>query len=257
MPSIAHADFIAGLAKGLAVLESFDTERQRLNASLVNQRTGLSRAAARRHLLTLSHLGYLETDGLYFWLAPKVLRLSGTYLASARLPRIAQPTLQRLSEATRLPCSAAVLDGRDMVIVARSGVRQSPTSRLAYGLHLGSRLPAHATSTGRVMLANLTDSELQHWLSQHALPRLTAFTVTSAQQLLSLLYTVRQQDFAFVQEEHEVGVQALAAPLRDVQGRTVAALNVVCHPSTHSQTQLEREVLPMLQEAARELRGML
>ena len=134
MPPIAHADFIAGLAKGLAVLESFDTERQRLNATLAAQRAGLTRAAARRHLLTLAHLGYLETDGQYFWLAPKVLRLSGSYLASARLPRTMQPTLQRLSQLTGLSCSTAVLDGHEMVIVARSSAPQQTISRLALSL---------------------------------------------------------------------------------------------------------------------------
>lgn len=257
MPTIAHADFIAGLAKGLAVLESFDTERQRLNATLASQRAGLTRAAARRHLLTLSHLGYLETDGQYFWLAPKVLRLSGSYLASARLPRTVQPTLQRLSELTGLSCSAAVLDGHEIVIVARSSTHMHAVSRLAYGLHLGSRLPAHATSTGRIILANLDETELQHSLSLQPLPRLTAYTITSTQQLLSMLYIVRQKDFAFAREEHEIGVQAVAVPLRNLQGRTVAALNVVCSPNTHSQEQLEMEVLPLLQDAARELRSML
>ena len=248
MSSIAHADFIAGLAKGLAVLESFDTERQRLNATLAAQRAGLTRAAARRHLLTLAHLGYLETDGQYFWLAPKVLRLSGSYLASARLP---------LSQLTGLSCSTAVLDGHEMVIVARSSAPQQTISRLAYGLHLGSRLPVHATSTGRIMLASMEDAELHQWLAQASLPRLTAYTVTSAQQLMSLLYMVRQQDFAYAREEHEIGVHALAVPLRDLHGRTVAALNAVGSPSGHTQDYLEREVLPLLQDAARELRTML
>ena len=257
MPPIAHADFIAGLAKGLAVLESFDTERQRLNATLAAQRAGLTRAAARRHLLTLAHLGYLETDGQYFWLAPKVLRLSGSYLASARLPRTMQPTLQRLSQLTGLSCSTAVLDGHEMVIVARSSAPQQTISRLAYGLHLGSRLPVHATSTGRIMLSSMEDAELHQWLAQASLPRLTAYTVTSAQQLMSLLYMVRQQDFAYAREEHEIGVHALAVPLRDLHGRTVAALNAVGSPSGHTQDYLEREVLPLLQDAARELRTML
>lgn len=116
---IAKADFIEGMAKGMAVLESFDTERQRLNATLAAQRTGLTRAAARRHLLTLAHLGYLETDGSYFWLAPKVLRFSGSYLASARLPRVLQPTLNRLAAQTQQSFSAVVLDGDEVVIVAR------------------------------------------------------------------------------------------------------------------------------------------
>ena len=123
---IAKADLIEGMAKGMAVLESFDTERQRLNATLAAQRTGLTRAAARRHLLTLAHLGYLETDGSYFWLAPKVLRFSGSYLASARLPRVLQPTLNRLAAQTQQSFSAVVLDGDEVVIVARSGVYGAP-----------------------------------------------------------------------------------------------------------------------------------
>lgn len=257
MPPIAHADFIAGLAKGMAVLESFDTERQRLNATLAAQRAGLTRAAARRHLLTLTHLGYLETDGHYFWLAPKVLRLSGSYLASARLPRTVQPTLQRLSELTRLSCSTAVLDGHEMVIVARSSAPQPSVARLAYGLHLGSRLPAHATSTGRIMLASLSDHALEQWIALHPLSKLTAYTVTSVQQLISMLYMVRQQDYAYAREEHELGVQALAVPLRDLNGHTVAALNAVGSPHTHTPEQLVRDVLPLLQDAARELRSML
>lgn len=108
----------------------------------------------------------METDGQYFWLAPKVLRLSGSYLASARLPRTMQPTLQRLSQLTGLSCSTAVLDGHEMVIVARSSAPQQTISRLAYGLHLGSRLPVHATSTGRIMLASMEDAELHQWLAQ-------------------------------------------------------------------------------------------
>src|SRR5437870_8911390 len=146
--TIAKADYIEGMAKGMAVLESFDTERQRLNATLAAQRAGITRAAARRHLLTLAHLGYLETDGSHFWLSPKVLRFSGSYLASARLPRAIQPTLDRLAARTGEAFSAVVLDGEHVVIVARSG-----SAQLAYGLHLGARLPAHATSTGRVLLA--------------------------------------------------------------------------------------------------------
>ena len=170
--TIAKADFIEGMAKGMAVLESFDTERQRLNATLASQRAGITRAAARRHLLTLAHLGYLETDGSYFWLAPKVLRFSGSYLASARLPRVLQPTLDRLAAQTAESFSAVVLDGDQVVIVARSG----STRVLAYGLHLGARLPAHATSTGRVLLAAKSKAEFNAWMKGRELARLTAHT---------------------------------------------------------------------------------
>jgi len=134
--SIAKADLIAGMAKGMAVLESFDTERQRLNATLAAQRAGITRAAARRHLLTLASLGYLESDGSYFWLSSKVLRFSGTYLSSARFPRAVQPTLNRLAAQTQESFSAVVLDGSEVVIVARSGNdwrssrhRQNPGAR--------------------------------------------------------------------------------------------------------------------------------
>src|SRR6188508_1989018 len=166
--TIAKPDFIEGIAKGMAVLESFDTERQRLNATLAAERAGLTRAAARRHLLTLAHLGYLETDGSWFWLSPKVLRFSGSYLASARLPRAIQPTLNRLAGHTGESFSAVVLDGDNVVIVARSG-----SAQLAYGLHLGARLPAHATSTGRVLLAGKGRAEFSAWLKGRELPRLT------------------------------------------------------------------------------------
>ena len=257
MNESAHADYIAGLAKGLAVLESFDTERQRLNATLAAQRAGITRAAARRHLLTLAYLGYLESDGQYFWLAPKVLRLSGSYLSSARLPRTVQPTLTRLALHTGLSCSVVVLDGPEVVIVARSATAEQSERRLAHGLHLGSRMPAHATSTGRVLLANLPDAALDQWLQQHPLPRLTAHTVTAPLQLLSMLYSVRQQDYCLAREEHELAIHAIAVPLRNALGHTLAALNIVCSPARVSTEGMLQDLLPLLQEAARDLRPML
>lgn len=255
--TIAKADFIAGIAKGMAVLESFDTERQRLNATLAAERAGLTRAAARRHLLTLAHLGYLETDGSYFWMAPKVLRFSGSYFASSRLPRALQPTLNRLSAQTGESFSAVVLDGEEVVIVARSGSYGAPTRVLAYGLHLGARLPAHATSTGHVLLAALATAPLTQWLKGRNLPRLTPHTLTQARALRARLVRVREADYGFASEEHELGVQAIAVPLRDMQGHTVAALNLVLSGSRHTEDTLQRDMLPMLFEAAREVRSLL
>ena len=251
--TIAPADYIAGMAKGMAVLESFDTERQRLNATLAAQRAGITRAAARRHLLTLAHLGYLETDGSHFWLAPKVLRFSGSYLASARLPRALQPTLNRLAMQTGESFSAVVLDGDQVVIIARSGSLRM----LAYGLHLGARLPAHATSTGRVLLAAKPRREFAAWLKGRELPRLTAQTLVDPRRFRALVDEVRAQDFCVATEEHELGVHALAVPLRDMAGRTVAALNVVASPQTLEPAALQRDLLPLLLEAARELRPLL
>ena len=251
--AIAHADFIEGLAKGLAVLESFDTERQRLNATQTAQRAGLTRAAARRHLLTLAHLGYLETDGSHFWLAPKVLRFSGSYLASARLPRLVQPTLNRLAAQVQESFSAAVLDGDEVVIIARSG----PTRVLAYGLHLGARLPAWATSTGRVLLAAMPRPALTAWMKGRELPRLTPHTVTQPRAFREVLDTVRRQDWCLASQEHEIGVHALAVPLRDLQGHTVAALNMIASPQRVDLDAMRQQMLPLLEDAARELRSLL
>ncbi len=254
---IAKADFIEGMAKGMAVLESFDTERQRLNATLAAQRTGLTRAAARRHLLTLAHLGYLETDGSHFWLAPKVLRFSGSYLASARLPRVLQPTLNRLAAQTQQSFSAVVLDGDEVVIVARSGVYGAPSRVLAYGLHLGARLPAHPTSTGRVLLADLPASELTTWLKARALHRLTPHTVTQVSVLRQVVAQARREGHCLAVEEHELGVLAVAVPLRNAQGRVVAALNVIVPPHAATQAGQRDEQLGRLHAAARDLRQML
>ena len=255
-PAIAKADFIEGMAKGMAVLESFDTERQRLNATQAAERTGLTRAAARRHLLTLAHLGYLETDGSHYWLAPKVLRFSGSYLASARLPRLLQPTLNRLAALTRGSFSAAVLDGDEVVIVARN-VSLGGQRLMAYGLHLGARLPAHATSTGRVLLAAMPRTAFNLWLKGRELPRLTPRTTVEHKAFREVIARVREEDLCVAREEHELGVHALAVPLRNMQGRTVAALNVVASPERLELPNLQRDMLPLLLDAARELRSLL
>jgi len=255
-PAIAKADFIEGMAKGMAVLESFDTERQRLNATQAAERAGITRAAARRHLLTLAHLGYLESDGSHYWLSPKVLRFSGSYLASARLPRLLQPTLNRLAALTRESFSAAVLDGDEVVIVARN-VSIGGQRLMAYGLHLGARLPAHATSTGRVLLAAMPKVGFNAWLKGRELPRLTPRTTVDHKAFRELIARVREDDLCVAQEEHELGVHALAVPLRNMQGRSVAALNVVASPERLELARLQKDLLPLLLDAARELRPVL
>ena len=257
---IAKADTIAGMAKGMAVLESFDTERQRLNATLAAQRAGITRAAARRHLLTLEHLGYLETDGSYFWLSAKVLRFSGSYIATARLPRVIQPTVNRLALQTGESLSVGVLDGAEVVVVARSvsmgagPLSSARPSVLASGLHLGARLPAHATSTGRVLLAAKTKSEFNTWMKGKTLARITAHTVTNAKTFRAEIERVRAQDYCVASEEHELGVHALAVPLRDMQGKTLAAMNIVAQPARFESATMRRDLLPLLMDAAMEVR---
>ena len=260
--AIAKPDLIEGMAKGMAVLESFDTERQRLNATLAAARAGLTRAAARRHLLTLAHLGYLETDGSYYWLSSKVLRFSGNYFASARLPRTLQPTLDRLSIQAQESFSAVVLDADEVVIVARSGNDRNPGAMgggrvIAYGLHMGARLPAHATSTGRILLACKTKKSFNEWMRGRHLQRITPFTTVDARSFRGVIEQVRQQDFCVVNEEHELGVHALAVPLRNSKGLTVAALNVVASHNRTSAADMQRSLLPLLLDAARELGPLL
>ena len=259
---------IEGMAKGMAVLESFDTQRQRLNATLAAERAGMTRAAARRHLLTLAHLGYLETDGSYFWLAAKVLRFSGSYLATARLPRAVQPALNRLAAQAQHSFSVAVLDGDEVVIIGRSGFdwkrgpddANKPARVTAYGLHLGARLPAHATSTGRMLLAAKSKTELTAWLKDRAeggLPRLTQHTVTDVRKFKAVIEQARLDDYALASEEHELGVHALAIALRNAQGHTVGALNVVMSGQPLLPGTLKHDLLPLLLDAARELRPLL
>lgn len=262
---MAKADLIEGMAKGMAVLESFDVQRQRLNATLAAERAGISRASARRHLLTLAHLGYLETDGQYFWLSAKVLRFSGSYMATSRLPRAVQPVLDRLALQTGESFSVAVLDGHEVVIVGRSSAAPARHLSLqgrvpvqAYGLHLGARLPAHATSTGRMLLACMPAAQFKRWLAQckvaGGLTRLTRMTLTDIGPLAQAVARARSDDYCCVSQEHELGVEALAVPLRDRQGRVVAALNLVSSPQ---RMPAPSEVLPLLLDAASELRLVL
>ncbi|WP_232823569.1 IclR family transcriptional regulator C-terminal domain-containing protein [Dyella sp. C9] len=259
---IAKIDLIEGVVKGMAVLECFDTSRQRLNATLTAQRAGITRAAARRHLLTLAHLGYLESADGYYWLSSKVLRFSGSYLASARVPRAVQPVLDQLAAQTQEAFAAAVLDGDEAVIVSRSGNEGSGTPGstrrlLAHGLHLGARLPAHATSSGRVLLAGLPRTELSAWLKERQFRRLTPQTVTSNSALRAILNEVRKQDYSLVYEEHETGVGALAVPVRDAQGNVVAALNVVVSPQRYGPEALLRTMFGPMCDAAAMLRSVL
>ncbi len=255
--TIAKADYIEGLAKGLSVLEAFDTERQRLNASLTSQRTGLTRAAARRHLLTLTELGYLETDGSHYWLSARVLRFAGTYMATSRLPRTLQPTLNRLAQQTQAAFSAVVLDGDECVIVARSAGVAEPVRLLAYGLHLGARLPAHATSTGQVLLANMAKTDFNTWMQGRSLARITPKTEVGLGAFKKMIEQVRAQDHALSRDAHELGIHALAVPLRNMQGQTLAALNVVGTMAQLPEASVQAKWLPLLQQAASELRPLL
>ncbi|TCM66652.1 IclR family transcriptional regulator [Acinetobacter calcoaceticus] len=255
--SIRHEDFIAGLGKGMAILESFGTDRHRLNISMAAERTGMTRAAARRHLLSLEYLGYLESDANYFYLSPKVLKFSGAYLGGAHLPKISQPLLNQLTQSSSLIYSIMVLDGYEAITIARSSAHQQTDRVNPYGLHLGNRLPAHATSAGKMLLAHLDATQQRHWLEQHPLQRLTKYSHTDNAQFLALLDEVKNQDWCYSSEEHELGVHALAVPIYNQNTQVVAALNIVSSTSKNTQDYLIQHILPLLQDTAQELKNML
>ncbi|SPL70180.1 IclR family transcriptional regulator PcaU [Acinetobacter stercoris] len=255
--TIRHEDFVAGISKGMSILECYGSERHRLNISIAAEKTGLTRAAARRHLLTLEYLGYLEFDGHYYYLAPKVLKFSGAYLSGSQLPKICQPLLNLLTTQTSLIFSVMVLDGYEAITIARSAAHQQTDRVNPYGLHLGNRLPAHATSAGKILLAHLEPHEQKQWLEKYPLKGLTKYSCTDNVRFLNILDEIKEQDWCYSSEEHELGVHALAVPIYGPKGNVVAALNIVSPTMRTTKTYLIQQILPLLQETARELRNVI
>ncbi|GAA3604678.1 IclR family transcriptional regulator domain-containing protein [Microlunatus ginsengisoli] len=215
-------EFVQSLARGLQVITAFNADRPRMTLSEVAVAAGLSRAAARRFLHTLAELGYVRTDGRLFELTPHVLRLGTAYLSGFGLPKLAQPHLERLSAEIGESTSAAVLDGTDIVYVARVSTRRIMT----VGIAVGTRFPAFATSMGRVLLAALTPDELDSYFVAADLTPPTPRTVHDEAALRAILRTVGEQGWAEVDQELEAGLYSLAAPIRDADRRVVAAINV-------------------------------
>lgn len=215
-------DFVQSLARGLAVIEAFDAARPELTLSEVAAATGLSRAAARRFLRTLVELGFARQVGDRFALTPRVLRLGTAYLSGLGLPEIAQPHLERLSGIVDESTNAAVLDGTEIVYVARVATRRIMT----VGITVGTRFPAFATSLGRVLLAALPPAELDAYFAAADLTPPTERTVCDEPGLRELLAGVREQGWACTDEELAPGLRSIAAPVRDRGGRVVAAVNV-------------------------------
>lgn len=255
---IQYDDYIAGLAKGLNLLECFGVERQKLNVTQIAERAGLSRTAARRYLRTLKFLGYLETDEHFYWLTYKVLRFSSAYLSSAYLPKVAQPMLNLLSIKTALSYSVTVLDEHEVVPVARSLPQHNESNQMnPLGVHLGNRLPAHATSTGKILLSRLSPEEIKEWLTQYPLKRLTPFTITKYEMFMQTLSEIQQKDYCISLEEHELGIIAIAVPILNMQGDTIAALNCIGSSHRVDVHYLTQNVLPLLKQTAHDLREIL
>ncbi|MET0237021.1 MAG: IclR family transcriptional regulator C-terminal domain-containing protein [Kibdelosporangium sp.] len=235
------SDFVQSLERGLAVIRAFDADHPELTLSDVARVTGLTRAAARRFLLTLVELGYMRTDGRLFALRPRVLELGFSYLSSLGLPDVAGPHLEKLAAEVHESCSVSVLDGTDIVYVARV-----PTKRIMkVMIEIGTRFPAHAASMGRVMLAAHDDAWLDEYLRTTPLTAMTDRTITDPAELKAELAQVRQQGWAMVDEELERGLRSVAAPIRDAKGKVLAAVNISTHVSRSAES-VRTELLPPL-----------
>lgn len=243
-------DHVQSLARGLAVVRAFDAEHPHQTLSDVARRAGITRAAARRFLLTLADLGYVRTDGRLFSLTPRVLELGFAYLSSLTLPEVAGPHLESLVERVRQSASVSVLDGPDVVYVARV-----PTSRImTVAITIGTRFPAYATSMGRVLLAALPPGERAALWQARRPEALTERTLTDPSALEFELAAVRAEGYCLVDEELELGLRSLAVPLRDHGGTVVAAVNV---SSRAGSVDLLGEVLPALRRCAEGIEGDL
>lgn len=243
----ASEGFVESFEKGLRVLTCFERSAARLTLSEVAERTKLTRAAARRFLLTLVTLGFAVTDGKYFSLTPKVLRLGEAYLHTSALPELAMPYLQQVSDALGESSSLAVLDGDEIVYVARAALRRIMTVSLG----VGSRLPAFCTSMGRVLLA--FSANPAEALGAGPFAAHTAKTITNRKHLLAALSDVRGRRFCVVDQELEEGLRSVAVPVFGKQGQVVAAMNVSGQATRVTLDDLRRRYLPVLQKASEQL----
>jgi IclR family pca regulon transcriptional regulator len=237
---------LQSLERGIAVIQVFSREHPALTLSEVARLAGITRATARRILLTLEKLGHVRSDGRLFSLTPRVLTLGWAYLSSLNLSEIAQPVMEELARQTKESCSAATLDLPDIVYVARV-----PTGRImTITLGVGSRLPAHATSMGRVLLADLPPDELDRFLAEHPLERYTERTIAGEERLRAELTAVREQGWALIDGELEIGLRSIAAPIRGADGRTIAALNTSAAAPRVSLEEFRGRFLSALLDAA-------
>jgi IclR family transcriptional regulator, pca regulon regulatory protein len=248
----ADREIMGGFAKGLAVIEAFGPERDALTISDVARLTGLDRATARRCLLTLVKLGYASANGKQFQLTPRILRLGYSYLAATPLARVAQPVLDHLSVATGESCSVSVLEGNEIVYMARS----AQTRVLSIGLGVGSRLPAYCSSMGRVLLATLPEAEARLQLFNSDRRKLTQHTRIGLDELMVELDRVRFQDFCIVDEELEIGLRSIAVPLRNRSGATIGAMNFGVQAARAPLERLQGDLLAALRRGQAEIRDL-
>jgi IclR family pca regulon transcriptional regulator len=248
-PVPGDPNIMTSLVRGLAVIQAFSREAPALTISQISQATGIPRAAVRRCLYTLRTLGFADSlDGRLYELRPRIMALGFAYLHSLPISQVSQPVLRRISSQLQESCSIAVLDGDDIVYVARASVSRIMT----VDLHVGSKLPAAFTSMGRVLIAHRPE-ELDERLTRIRFEPFTPHTIRDAAALRAELVRIRENGYSIVDQELELGLSSIAVPILAADGTAVAALNVGAHASRMPTAAMIAEILPILREAAREL----
>lgn len=249
----ADRNFINALSRGLAIIRAFANQRDQLTLSEISRLVDLPRATARRVLITLTKLGYVDSNGKYFKLTPKVLTLAQAYFSSAPLPHIARPYLEHVSSTLGESCSLSVLSGEEVIYIARSSLKRSASVEREVGVNL----PAYCTSMGRVLLASLSQEDLDAYFNRAVIRKFNEKTVTDPQQLRHIIDHVRQQGFCIIDGELEPTLRAVAVPVRNAAGLVVAAAHISTDPNRVSVERLTNEFLPILQESVRQIRRAL
>jgi IclR family pca regulon transcriptional regulator len=249
----AGPEFLEALARGLRVIQIFNRDRRQLTLSDIARLVGLPRASVRRTLHTLVQLGFAETDGRLFRLTPRILTLASAYLLSNSISDILQPAVERLTVETGEACSAAILNGKDVIMIAHA----SPNRVTNLSAQIGFRLPAVSSSLGRVLLAALDDRQLDKLLAQIKLEKLTTATIVDRAELARAIRKARDDGYSLVDQEVEVGFRSISVPLRRLDGRVIASLNIGAYSNRCKLDTMRKALLPKLQALAAELRSQM
>ncbi|MFZ0898440.1 MAG: IclR family transcriptional regulator C-terminal domain-containing protein [Candidatus Sulfotelmatobacter sp.] len=248
-----NPNFLLSLARGLTAIEVFEGHTGGVSSAEISRRTGLSRAAVRRILMTLELLGYAESDGRVYRLKSRVMRLGFSYLSSSSLATLAQPILEHVIELVHESSSVGVLEGDQVVYVARATAKRV----MSIGLSVGSRFPAYCTSMGRVLLSGLSEQELSAYFKRAELRRITSKTIVDKAVLGNVINRVRIEGFALNNEELELGHRSIAVPVKDRKGRMVAGMNIGVHAARVSIAEMKGGLLPILREHSQTLSQLL
>jgi len=250
---IDPSDLIAGVGRVLAVVEAFNDEYGRMTVTQVAERTGIPRTAARRYLLNLCHFGYGDTDGKFYWLTPRVLRLGQSYLDGARLPRLVQPFIQRLAMSSGETVNVSVLDGHELVYVARSN---SPRV-VSIGFYAGARVPAHVVGPGPAILSTLSDGDLKTWIATHEFSTFNSNAVLTPKKFEKMVLSARKINYCISVGNLDQGLTGVAVPLRDRHGECKAALSMTLQSTLWNEALIVEKLLPLIIETAQVLRAVI